>query len=142
MKIQRLKIRLLGIILVALGTSCTEQNAISYTDYVNVFIGTGGHGHTFPGATYPHGMVQLSPDTRLSGWDACAGYYYDDNHIHGFTHTHLNGTGRGDYGDILFMPVVSTAIWEKKDTVPVFRILMRALVRVIIRCYLKMIQSM
>lgn len=106
MKIQRLKIRLLGIILVALGTSCTEQNAISYTDYVNVFIGTGGHGHTFPGATYPHGMVQLSPDTRLSGWDACAGYYYDDNHIHGFTHTHLNGTGRGDYGDILFMPVV------------------------------------
>ena len=51
-------------------------------------------------------MVQLSPDTRLSGWDACAGYYYDDNHIHGFTHTHLNGTGRGDYGDILFMPVV------------------------------------
>ena len=65
MKIQRLKIRLLGIILVALGTSCTEQNAISYTDYVNVFIGTGGHGHTFPGATYPHGMVQLIPACRV-----------------------------------------------------------------------------
>ena len=81
-----------------------EETEINYTDYVNVFIGTGGHGHTFPGPTLPHGMVQLSPDTRLEGWDACAGYYYEDSVIHGFTHTHLNGTGRGDYGDILFMP--------------------------------------
>ena len=73
---------------------------------MNVFIGTGGHGHTFPGATLPHGMVQLSPDTRLLGWDACSGYYYDDTSIMGFSHTHLSGTGIGDYGDILFMPVV------------------------------------
>ena len=87
--------------------SCAEKDLPKeYTDSVNVFIGTGGHGHTFPGATLPHGMVQLSPDTRLLGWDACSGYYYDDTSIMGFTHTHLSGTGIGDYGDILFMPVV------------------------------------
>ena len=87
--------------------SCAEQDLPKeYTDSVNVFIGTGGHGHTFPGATLPPGMVQLSPDTRLFGWDACSGYYYDDTSIMGFTHTHLSGTGIGDYGDILFMPVV------------------------------------
>lgn len=87
--------------------SCAEKDLPKeYTDSVNVFIGTGGHGHTFPGATLPHGMVQLSPDTRLFGWDACSGYYYDDTSIMGFTHTHLSGTGIGDYGDIPFMPVV------------------------------------
>lgn len=87
--------------------SCAEKDLPKeYTDSVNVFIGTGGHGHTFPGATLPHGMVQLSPDTRLFGWDACSGYYYDDTSVMGFTHTHLSGTGIGDYGDILFMPVV------------------------------------
>lgn len=87
--------------------SCAEKDLPKeYTDSVNVFIGTGGHGHTFPGATLPHGMVQLSPDTRLNGWDACSGYYYDDTSIMGFSHTHLSGTGIGDYGDILFMPVV------------------------------------
>jgi len=87
--------------------SCAEGDPPKeYTDNVNVFIGTGGHGHTFPGATLPHGMVQLSPDTRLLGWDACSGYYYDDTSIMGFSHTHLSGTGIGDYGDILFMPVV------------------------------------
>jgi predicted alpha-1,2-mannosidase len=71
---------------------------------VNPFIGTGGHGHTFPGATVPYGMVQLSPDTRLNGWDACSGYHDSDHIILGFTHTHLSGTGIGDYGDILMMP--------------------------------------
>lgn len=73
-------------------------------DYVDPFIGTGGHGHTFPGATVPHGLVQLSPDTRLSGWDACGGYHYDDTALLGFSHTHISGTGIGDYGDILFLP--------------------------------------
>ncbi len=76
-----------------------------YTKYVNPFIGTGGHGHTYPGAVLPHGMVQLSPDTRLSGWDGCGGYHYSDNYIYGFTHTHLSGTGCSDYGDILLMPM-------------------------------------
>lgn len=72
--------------------------------YVNPFIGTGGHGHTFPGATLPFGMMQLSPDTRLDGWDGCSGYHYSDNYIYGFSHTHLSGTGVSDYGDILLMP--------------------------------------
>jgi predicted alpha-1,2-mannosidase len=75
-----------------------------YTAYVNPFIGTGGHGHTYPGATMPLGMVQLSPDTRLTGWDGCSGYHHSDSIIYGFTHTHLNGTGCSDYGDILLMP--------------------------------------
>lgn len=88
-------------------TACTEDvSTVSYTDCVDVFIGTGGHGHTFPGATLPHGMVQLSPDTRQDGWDACGGYHYSDNTMLGFSHTHLSGTGIGDYGDILFMPIV------------------------------------
>lgn len=71
---------------------------------VNPFIGTGGHGHTYPGATSPFGMVQLSPDTRLEGWDGCSGYHYSDEYIYGFSHTHLQGTGVPDYCDILFMP--------------------------------------
>ncbi len=72
--------------------------------YVDPFIGTDYHGHTFPGAALPFSMVQLSPDTRTMGWDACAGYHYSDSSILGFSHTHLSGTGIGDYGDILFMP--------------------------------------
>jgi predicted alpha-1,2-mannosidase len=76
----------------------------NFTQYVNPFIGTGGHGHTYPGAVVPHGMVQLSPDTRLEGWDGCGGYHYSDSFIYGFTHTHLSGTGCTDYGDILLMP--------------------------------------
>jgi predicted alpha-1,2-mannosidase len=80
-----------------------QQN---FTQYVDPFIGTGGHGHTFPGATVPFGMVQLSPDTRLTGWDGCSGYHYSDNRIYGFSHTHLSGTGCSDYGDILLMPTV------------------------------------
>jgi predicted alpha-1,2-mannosidase len=81
----------------------TGQNKTAY-DCVDPFIGTGGHGHTFPGATVPYGMVQLSPDTRTMGWDGCSGYHYSDSSIIGFSHTHLSGTGIGDYGDILFMP--------------------------------------
>ena len=73
-------------------------------ELVNPFIGTGGHGHTFPGATLPFGMVQLSPDTRLTGWDGCSGYHNTDSIIYGFSHTHLSGTGISDYGDILLMP--------------------------------------
>lgn len=76
------------------------------TRYVDPFIGTGGHGHTYPGATMPFGMVQLSPDTRLTGWDGCSGYHYSDRAIYGFSHTHMSGTGISDYGDILFMPTL------------------------------------
>ncbi len=77
-----------------------------YTKYVNPFIGTGGHGHTFPGATIPFGAVQLSPDTRIDNWDGSSGYHYSDNEIFGFSHTHLSGTGIPDYCDILLMPTV------------------------------------
>jgi len=73
--------------------------------WVDPFIGTGGHGHTHPAATLPFGMVQLGPDTRLEGWDGCSGYHHSDNVVYGFSHTHLSGTGVGDYGDILFMPI-------------------------------------
>ena len=73
---------------------------------VNPFVGTGGHGHTYPGATVPFGLVQLSPDTRTEGWDGCSGYHYDDTTIQGFSHTHLTGTGAADLGDILLMPTV------------------------------------
>ncbi len=79
-------------------------DAQNYTQYVNPLVGTGAHGHTFPGALVPFGAVQLSPDTRLTGWDGCSGYHYDDNVVYGFSHTHLSGTGCSDYGDILVMP--------------------------------------
>lgn len=85
------------------------------TQYVDPFIGTGGHGHTFPGATRPFGMVQLSPDTRLTGWDGCSGYHYSDSIIYGFSHTHLNGTGISDYGDILLMPTVGEVFLNALD---------------------------
>ena len=88
---------------VSFGHSFVNENL---TQYVNPFVGTGGHGHTYPGASLPFGMVQLSPDTRLTGWDGCSGYHYSDHIIYGFSHTHLSGTGIPDYCDILFMPTV------------------------------------
>ena len=85
--------------------SCSN-NKEDYSNYINPFIGTGAHGHTFPGATMPFGMVQLSPDTRIEGWDGCSGYHYSDSIIYGFSHTHLSGTGIGDYCDLLLMPTM------------------------------------
>ncbi|GAA4296325.1 GH92 family glycosyl hydrolase [Aestuariibaculum suncheonense] len=77
------------------------------TQYVNPFIGTDGPGNTYPGATVPFGMVQLSPDIGIPGWDRIAGYFYQDSIISGFSHTHLSGTGAGDLCDILVMPTNS-----------------------------------
>ena len=74
------------------------------TKFVKIAIGTGGHGHTYPGATVPFGMVQLSPDTFNEGWDWCSGYHYSDSSIMGFSHTHLSGTGASDMLDFLLMP--------------------------------------
>lgn len=79
-------------------------NFAQYTEKVNPFVGTDAHGHTYPGAVAPFGMVQLSPDTRLEGWDGCSGYHYSDSLIYGFSHTHLSGTGCEDLCDILFIP--------------------------------------
>jgi predicted alpha-1,2-mannosidase len=84
--------------------SCRNNEPVSFTSYVNPMIGTSGHGHTFPGATVPFGMVQLSPDTYNAGWDWCSGYHYSDSSIMGFSHTHLSGTGRGELLDVLMMP--------------------------------------
>lgn len=94
---------LLPLCLIAL-FSCAQKEVLSPVDSVNLFIGTDGHGHTFPGATLPGGFVQLSPDTGTDGWDWCSGYHSSDNSIIGFSHSHLSGTGAADLGDILFMP--------------------------------------
>ncbi|HMS09116.1 MAG TPA: GH92 family glycosyl hydrolase, partial [Pyrinomonadaceae bacterium] len=99
-------LRLGGCFLILLTAYCSLLTAQTrdYTRWVNPFIGTGGHGHTFPGATVPFGMVQLSPDTRIDNWDGSSGYHYSDDVIYGFSHTHLSGTGIPDGADILFMP--------------------------------------
>ena len=76
------------------------------SEYVNPFVGTAEHGHTFPGALVPFGAIQVSPDTRLDGWDGCSGYHYTDSLIYGFSHTHLSGTGCSDYGDVLITPFI------------------------------------
>lgn len=92
-----------------------SSSAQDYYKYVNPMIGTDGTGHTFPGATAPFGMVQLSPDTRVDGsWEGCSGYHYSDNVIYGFSHTHLNGTGVSDYGDILLMPTMGELSLDNK----------------------------
>lgn len=104
-----MKAILLPIVSIAVlltGCSSTPKTPI---DYVDPFIGTGFHGHTYPGATVPYGAVQLSPDTRTGNWDACSGYHYSDSTIIGFSHTHLSGTGCADLADILFHPTTKGA---------------------------------
>ncbi|MEA3444611.1 MAG: GH92 family glycosyl hydrolase [Bacteroidota bacterium] len=83
---------------------CSDPGKNSPVSFVDPFIGTDAHGHTYPGASLPFGMVQLSPDTRTANWDACSGYHSSDNSILGFSHKHLSGTGAMDYGDIRIMP--------------------------------------
>ncbi|SNZ00088.1 GH92 family glycosyl hydrolase [Flagellimonas pacifica] len=105
------------IIICALSCSQEQKSPKQQIDplnYVDPFIGTGFHGHTFPGPVLPHGMVQLGPDTRLNGWDASSGYHYSDSTIYGFSHTHLSGTGIGDMGDILVLPFT-----EEKENKPI-----------------------
>lgn len=96
----------ISFLLTAMGCAPSPDDHEDYTSYVNPFIGTDAHGHTFPGAALPFGMVQLSPDTGTEGWDWCSGYHSSDNSIIGFSHTHLSGTGRSEGFDILFMPTV------------------------------------
>ncbi|MBW7952350.1 MAG: glycoside hydrolase family 92 protein, partial [Chitinophagaceae bacterium] len=85
-------------------------------DLVNPFIGTDGHGHTYPGATIPFAMVQLSPDNGTNGWDWSSGYHYSDSVIQGFSHTHLSGTGVGDLCDISVLPMVNKTATAEKIT--------------------------
>ena len=105
-----MKIPFVSALLVALGISACVSNqptqtSIDYTQSVNPFIGTDFTGNTYPGAQAPFGMVQLSPDNGLPGWDRISGYFYPDSTIAGFSHTHLSGTGAGDLYDLIFMPV-------------------------------------
>jgi predicted alpha-1,2-mannosidase len=101
--------------------SCQKvAEPVSYgkADLIDPMIGTGGHGHTYPGATVPFGMVQLSPDNGMSGWDWSSGYHYSDSIIVGFSHTHLSGTGIGDLCDILLMPVEGDVDLENAPSDP------------------------
>jgi predicted alpha-1,2-mannosidase len=104
---------LLGIPLLTLFTGCKQSTPPSelfndYVQYVDPFIGTGFHGHTFPGPARPNAMVQLSPDTHIMGWDASSGYHYNDSVLYAFSHTHLSGTGIGDLGDVALLPFSGT----------------------------------
>jgi len=119
MHIMRIKALLLCIGLVLMGCAgpslYKKAKDRSVVDYVNPFIGTAGKGNTFPGATIPYGMVQLSPDNGRNGWDWISGYYYPDSVIAGFSHTHLSGTGAGDLYDISFMPYSGEPVYKKLD---------------------------
>ncbi len=105
----------LAVVLLSFTTIVSFTQTKNYASLVNPFIGTGGHGHTYPGASMPFGMMQLSPDTRLEGWDGCGGYHYSDSLIYGFSHTHLSGTGIPDYCDILLMPFAGDVKWSNKE---------------------------
>ena len=99
--------------LLFLATGCSAQKL---TKYVDPFLGTGGHGHTYPGATVPFGMVQLSPDNGTDGWDWSSGYHYSSDSIAGFSHTHLSGTGIGDWCDISVLPLSDTSQIRQEKT--------------------------
>ncbi|HUQ97204.1 MAG TPA: GH92 family glycosyl hydrolase, partial [Chitinophagaceae bacterium] len=99
------RVRFAAVFVMAfMGLQPLRTSAQQLTRYVDPFIGTGGHGHTYPGATVPFGMVQLSPDNGDEGWDWCSGYHYSSDSIAGFSHTHLSGTGIGDWCDISVLP--------------------------------------
>lgn len=85
-------------------SSAFSRSDVDFTQFVDPFIGTAGKGHTFPGAAYPLGLVQLSPDTGIGSWEYCAGYQYADTSVDGFSHTHASGGGTGDFGDVLLLP--------------------------------------
>ncbi len=112
---------LLPICLIAQLTGAPKPPTGNLLSHVNPFIGTDGHGHTYPGAAAPFGMVQLSPDTRLEGWDGCSGYHYSDSLIYGFSHTHLSGTGVADYCDLLIQPYMGPSRLEPAEYAARFR---------------------
>lgn len=104
------------LVALALGlASAAHAQQTDYASKVNPFIGTGGHGHTYPGPSMPFGMIQPGPDTRLKGWDGCSGYHYSDSVLYGFSHTHLSGTGIEDYCDVLLMPLTGEPSWKNEE---------------------------
>ncbi|MEO7309106.1 MAG: GH92 family glycosyl hydrolase [Chitinophagaceae bacterium] len=107
------------ILLFLFTCSFVLAGAQNLTRFVDPFLGTGGHGHVYPGAVVPFGMVQLSPDNGDEGWDWCAGYHYSSTHIAGFSHTHLSGTGIGDWCDISVLPLTDTSeVRQSKIKIP------------------------
>lgn len=108
------------IIILLISTQIFAQ--ADYTKFVNPLIGTGGHGHTYPGAAAPFGFMQLSPDSRKDGWDGCGGYHDEDSTLFGFSHTHLSGTGVTDLADLLFLPYSKSnpdekVLFDKKNSI-------------------------
>ncbi|MBR9974656.1 MAG: glycoside hydrolase family 92 protein, partial [Bacteroidetes bacterium] len=123
-RLQHVLVRVLVLVLVlASPLTAFAQSAYPGThpdpaSQVDPFLGTGGHGHTFPGATMPFGMVQVSPDAGTSGWDWCSGYHASDSAVIGFSHTHLSGTGCADLGDVLLLPTTSTNTLDRRWRTP------------------------
>ncbi len=113
---QTLRILAIGTVAMA-SVACTQQEKDTglenYTQYVNPYIGTGGHGHVFLGADVPFGMVKLGPTSIPVAWDWCSGYHISDSTVIGFSHTHLNGTGIGDLFDITLMPVTGQVTYDR-----------------------------
>ncbi len=123
MKQKSISLALLALAAVV-GACSPKIERTTPADFVDPFIGTNAHGHTFPGSTVPFALVQVSPDTGTTGWDWCSGYHSSDNSIIGFSHSHLSGTGGADLGDILFMPSARPAMFEpgaKADSITGYR---------------------
>jgi predicted alpha-1,2-mannosidase len=95
-----------------------ENQTFDLVKYIDPMIGTDGHGHTYPGASMPFGLVQVSPDNGITGWDWVGGYHYSSDTIVGFSHTHVSGTGIGDMLDILILPTNKSVRYDRKDTIP------------------------
>ncbi|WP_460539296.1 GH92 family glycosyl hydrolase [Echinicola sediminis] len=115
---KRMVLPVLGMLAFACNQETDEQQdtttkEVNLVQYVNPYIGSGGHGHVFVGANVPFGGVQLGPTNLTEGWDWCSGYHYSDSTIIGFAHTHLSGTGIGDLGDVLVMPLVGETMVTK-----------------------------
>ena len=102
-----------NLIMAALVLAGCSQKPLSYTDYVDTKIGTGGHGHVFVGANVPFGLVQLGPTSIPEQWDWCSGYHDSDSTVIGFSHTHLSGTGIGDLFDVTVMPVTGEVNYSR-----------------------------
>ena len=118
---KRVLLSVLAIVFVMFSCSEASNQKQDLAQYVKPFIGTGGHGHTYPGAVAPFGMIQNSPDTRMDSWDGCSGYHISDTTILGFSLTHLTGTGCNDYGDFRFVPITGKPAFDSKDYCSSFR---------------------
>ena len=104
---------LLSLSVLLISAACSQPEQKPLTQYVDMYIGTGGHGHVFMGANVPFGAVQLGPTSIPQSWDWVSGYHISDTTVIGFSHTHLNGTGIGDLFDVTVMPVVGGVTYAR-----------------------------